>query len=386
MLEAASVRGDVVKLLVRFRVMNTGKAPLSTQDLSRCGWGAVFPAGCGDAYLVRKASDTRITLVKKRCSWYLRVKLKPHNELPYTECEEFLEVMSMDQRAGVWPVEEGGSSSSSGPAFPEDVEESEPVKRLVAPTAPTATDREEHTASGHAVFRTWCHECCIGRGRMHQHRAGGREITIPAIAIDYGYLNERDDLLQEAAGAPILVSKCNRDRWIGAAIVPTKGADEYAVAELKNDVSCSRFTEVRDRSDNEMAILALKEPAATALKLAGVNVKMEESALYDSQSHGLAESAVKDVKDAVRTNLACLVRRFGQEFFQEDTQPSPDLACEVLRGDGGQVQESSRLQESLRAAQGSQVRASTASFCAENPLHHPWSHERGAESRTKMGG
>ena len=32
-----------------------------------------------------------------------------------------------------------------------------------------------------------------------------------------------------------MVSKCNRDRWIGAAIVPTKGADEYAVAELKND-------------------------------------------------------------------------------------------------------------------------------------------------------
>ena len=125
-------------------------------------------------------------------------------------------------------MDEGGSSGSSGPAVPEDVE-SEPVKKLVAPTAPTATDREERTASGHAVFRTWCRDCCIGRGRMHQHRAGGRETTIPAIAIDYGYLNERDDLLQEVAGAPILVSKCNRDRWIGAAIVPTKCADEYAL-------------------------------------------------------------------------------------------------------------------------------------------------------------
>ena len=115
------------------------------------------------------------------------------------------------------------------------------MKKLVAPTAPTAADREEHTASGHAVFRTWCRECCI-RGRTHQHRAGGRETTIPATAIDCGYLNERDDLLQEA-GALVLVSKCNRDRWIGAASVPTKGADEYAVAELKNDVICSGFTE-----------------------------------------------------------------------------------------------------------------------------------------------
>ena len=118
----------------------------------------------------------------------------------------------MDQRAGVWPVEESGSSGTSGPAVPEDVEESELVKRLVAPTAPTATDREEHTASGHAVFRTWCRECCIARGRLQQHRAGGRETAIPVIAIDYGYLNERDDQLQETAGGPISVSKCDRYR------------------------------------------------------------------------------------------------------------------------------------------------------------------------------
>ena len=187
------------------------------------------------------------------------MKLKPHSELPYAEGEEFLEVMSLDRGAGVLLVQDGGSSSSSGPAAPEHVEESAPVKKLAA-------DREEHTASGHAVFRTWCRECCIGRGRMHQHRTGGRETAIPAIAIDYGYLNERDDLLQETAGAPILVSKCDRDRWIGTSIVPTRGADEYAIAELKNDVSRSGFAEVRVRSENEPAILALKESTAAALK------------------------------------------------------------------------------------------------------------------------
>ena len=65
------------------------------------------------------------------------------------------------------------------------------------------------------------------------------------------------------------------------------------------------------------SFLALKESTATALKLAGVTIKAEESALYDSQSNGLAKSAVKDAKDAVRTNLACLVRRSGQEFTGE---------------------------------------------------------------------
>ena len=36
-LEAGDVRGDVVNLLVRFRVMDFGTALLSTQDLCRCG-------------------------------------------------------------------------------------------------------------------------------------------------------------------------------------------------------------------------------------------------------------------------------------------------------------------------------------------------------------
>ena len=74
-----------------------------------------------------------------------------------------------------------------------------------------------------------------------------------------------------------------------------------------------------------------------------MNVKIEENALYDSQSNGLG--AAKAAKDAVRTNLACLVRRFGQEF--QGRTPSPDVACEVLRGVGEQVQERSRWQDSL---------------------------------------
>ena len=86
----------------------------------------------------------------------LEGQTQPHHELPLTQGEEFLEVMRLDQGAGVWPVFEGGSSSSSGPLVPEDAEGSTPVKKLATPTVPTAEDRDEHTASGHALFRTWC--------------------------------------------------------------------------------------------------------------------------------------------------------------------------------------------------------------------------------------
>ena len=63
------------------------------------------------AYLIRKASDTRITLVKNTLCLVPESQAQASQRVaPHTESEEFLEVMSMDQRAGVWPVEEGGSS------------------------------------------------------------------------------------------------------------------------------------------------------------------------------------------------------------------------------------------------------------------------------------
>ena len=39
------------------------------------------------------------------------------------------------------------------------------------------------------------------------------------------------------------------------------------------------------------------------------------------------------------------------------------------------MQKRSRWQDSLRAAQGAQVRKGTAAFCGEDPLRDPWSHK-----------
>ena len=149
------------------------------------------------------------------------------------------------------------------------------------------------------------------------------------------------------------------------AIVPTQGAGGCAVGELRNDVTCSGFTEVLVRSDTEPAIVALTESAATALKPARAAVKAEESALYDSRSNALAESAVKDVKDAVRTNLAKVVRRCGQEFPRGHpvlpwlVKNSVAIVNRCRRGPDGKTPYELRKE---------QVRASTAAFCGEDLL------------------
>ena len=64
----------------------------------------------------------------------------------------------------------------------------------------------------------------------------------------------------------MLISKCDRVRWIDAAVVSAKGSNEYPMVG-------SWFAEVLVMSDNEPAT-ALKE----ALKLADAAVKTEESA------------------------------------------------------------------------------------------------------------
>ena len=215
----------------------------------------------------------------------------------------------------------------------------------------TSDDREEHTAS---VMRcVGLGVVYIGRGRMRRLRAGGRDTAIPAIAIDSGYLNERDDQLQESAEAPILVGKCDRDRWIGAAIVPTKGADEYAIAELKNDVSGSCFAEVLVRSDNGPAVLGLEG------------------------THS----------DSVEVGRWCLVRlaeqwvgreRFGQEFpgghpvLPWLVECSAAMANRCRRGPDGKT--------AYELRKGRKFARELPHFAGGDPLHDPWGHDECGES------
>ena len=109
---------------------------------------------------------------------------------------------------------------------------------------------------------------------------------------------------------PLLVTNASDD-WIASHVVPRTGPDLYAVEVLKTEVLGVGASEVILRSDQEPAIIALKNDAAALVKLAGGNVQTEDTPKYDSRSNGLAESAVKAVKDKVRTMLAVVNASYG---------------------------------------------------------------------------
>ena len=67
----------------------------------------------------------------------------------------------------------------------------------MGPYTPTSMEREHHSCTGHAVYRSWCPSCVKGRGRSSPHTAKDHtEDEIPVLSWDYAFLRP---IGQEAA-------------------------------------------------------------------------------------------------------------------------------------------------------------------------------------------
>ena len=51
----------------------------------------------------------------------------------------------------------------------EEVHDEFAGKLRKGPVEPTTAARDYHSATGHAVFRSWCSDCVQGRGRANPH-------------------------------------------------------------------------------------------------------------------------------------------------------------------------------------------------------------------------
>jgi len=175
------------------------------------------------------------------------------------------------------------------------------IKPLRLPQEPTEQERLDHEASGCVPYRAWCRHCVAGRGRSESHWSHNRdEHAVPTICFDYGYLGDRDD---DERASPILVVKCDKDRWIDADVLPSKGLGHPRnLKTLVKNVVCGCYVRFHLKCDNEHAIVALKNEAMRVLaKDHGRECLVESPAKGESQSNGLAENAVKEVKGVSRS-------------------------------------------------------------------------------------
>ena len=134
-----------------------------------------------------------------------------------------------------------------------------------------------------------------GRGEAYGHmKLKDKVKDVPVVSVDYAYMHpEADGEDDEAKGMPILVAKDSRSKMLFSRVVPRKGLDEYAVGALKMIIEQLGYKKAVMKSDNEPAILLLKD---LVRKETDVEVVMEEARVGDHQANRAAENAVKNIQ------------------------------------------------------------------------------------------
>ena len=186
-----------------------------------------------------------------------------------------------------------------------EVEEIERPVQVRSPSDPTAAEVEEHEATGHVQYRTWCKHCVAGRGIGQQHRTREEELRaqdgLPVIASDYTFMSQGG--AEDGRAKPILVVKDSRTSSVAATFVDAKGPTPYAVKYFANFLKSLGYKRVVMQSDGEPSIVALKTAAADA---AGVECVPRESPVGEHQANGLVENACKEIKRQVRVARSAL--------------------------------------------------------------------------------
>lgn len=110
--------------------------------------------------------------------------------------------------------------------------------------------------------------------------------------------------------------KDNRSKMVWATTIPTKGPDTFSVNFILACLNETGYKRLILTSDNEPAILALKNEVKAQAK--DLEIIMQESPTGDHSANGSVEVAVRDEKRQARALLSELEENLGK---LEDTHP-----------------------------------------------------------------
>ena len=204
-----------------------------------------------------------------------------------------------------------------GPGFSRQARlEARAPKLLRSPNSPTEQEIEEHEAMGHSIHRSWCGHCIRARGLTEQHVSQPeeelKEKALPTISIDYYFFGATTR--EQESELPGLQVKDSHTGMLWASTVPAKGPDPFAVNFVQGCIEETGYTRIILKSDNEVAIRALKQKVKESAK---VEIVPEESKTGDKQASGSVESAVKETKRQCRAMRSALQERLGKEVSEK---------------------------------------------------------------------
>ena len=204
---------------------------------------------------------------------------------------------------------------------------------------PIQAEQDEHYATGHAAYRSWCDKGVRGRGRVSPH-VSVPEGELPEVGVDYAY--------REPGGSHATISVCNckRTGCLAATQVPEKGINAYAPAFFSGWLRGLGWKRLLLRPDNERALLAFFRAAAAGLE--GVELIEQASPEGDHAANGLAEVGVREVKAQTRVLKSHLEERRKRQLHW--SEPVATWYGSTLSKLLVEVQNSSRWEDARSAA------------------------------------
>ena len=120
------------------------------------------------------------------------------------------------------------------------------------------------------------------------HPSQRKESCLKSASIVASLVTEKMDVL------PILCVKCRNSSLLGATVVDSKGASDYASSFLTAFIKSLGFKRILIRSGTERSLLSLIERVMN--HLTGVKLVQMTSPEGDHQANGLAEVGVREIK------------------------------------------------------------------------------------------
>ena len=158
---------------------------------------------------------------------------------------------------------------------------------------PSRQEVEEHEATGHARYRSWCEHCVAARWRGQYHRGKPEQGELPEVAFDYGFMSK-----DETKCIPMTCCRHRDFRHHAASYVKSKGRNDYAVKFIVQWLRSLGHKRIVRRLDNERSLLSLLQKVSACLP--EIEFVPKTSPEGDHSANGLAEIGVREIKCQVR--------------------------------------------------------------------------------------
>ena len=167
------------------------------------------------------------------------------------------------------------------------------------PAKPTQTEQDEHCATGHAAYRSWCEHCVKGRGRISPHAVVSEGV---ARSWSRPRLPGARRIQSDNFGVQV------QTHWVPGCNTGAREGHQCLSGWLR-DLGWKRLLL---RSDNERALLAFLRASTSSLE--GVEVIEQASPEGDHAANGLAQVGVREVKAQTRVLKSHLEERLKRQL------------------------------------------------------------------------